>query len=84
VPEFEDAVFSARPEHILPYPVRTQFGYHIIKITDRRAKPRRCSRQPYHQAALAEIDGTGFRESYKRYGNSARFAQAWRQICRPC
>jgi peptidyl-prolyl cis-trans isomerase SurA len=39
VPEFEDAVFSAPSGTLLPYPVRTQFGYHIIKITDRRPNP---------------------------------------------
>jgi len=39
VPEFEDAIFSAQPGTFLPYPVRTQFGYHIIKITDRQPNP---------------------------------------------
>ena len=39
VPEFEDAAFSAPSGTFLPYPVRTQFGYHIIKITDRQPNP---------------------------------------------
>ncbi len=39
VPEFEDAVFSAPAGAVLPYPVRTQYGYHIIKITDRQPNP---------------------------------------------
>ncbi len=39
VPEFEDAVFSAPSGTFLPYPVRTQYGYHIIKITDRQPNP---------------------------------------------
>ncbi len=34
-PEFEDAVYATQPGHIYPYPVKTQFGYHIIKVTDR-------------------------------------------------
>jgi len=39
VPEFEDAIFSVPAGTLIPYPIRTQFGYHIIKITDRRPNP---------------------------------------------
>ncbi len=39
VPEFEEAVFSINPGTFVPYPVRTQFGYHIIKVTERHASP---------------------------------------------
>ena len=33
VPEFEKAVFAAASAGLLPAPVKTSFGYHIIKIT---------------------------------------------------
>lgn len=33
VQEFEDAALLAPPGAVVPYPVRTQFGYHIVKIT---------------------------------------------------
>lgn len=33
VPEFNDAVMDATREGVLPSPVKTDFGYHIIKIT---------------------------------------------------
>ncbi|UYZ62216.1 peptidylprolyl isomerase [Hymenobacter weizhouensis] len=33
VPEFEKAVFGATSAGLLPAPVKTSFGYHIIKIT---------------------------------------------------
>jgi peptidyl-prolyl cis-trans isomerase SurA len=36
VPPFEDAVFGMKPGEITQKPVRTQFGLHIIKLTDRR------------------------------------------------
>jgi peptidyl-prolyl cis-trans isomerase SurA len=39
VPEFEEAVFSVDPGTFVPYPVRTQFGYHIIKVTERHSNP---------------------------------------------
>ena len=36
VPAFEDACFSVAPGQVVPVPVRTQFGYHVIKVTDRQ------------------------------------------------
>jgi len=33
VPEFEKAIFGASSTGLLPAPVKTSFGYHIIKIT---------------------------------------------------
>ncbi len=39
VPEFEEAAFSVQPGEIVPYPVRTRFGYHIIKLTGREPNP---------------------------------------------
>ena len=35
VPEFEKAAFNMEVGQVSP-PVRTQFGYHIIKVVDRR------------------------------------------------
>ncbi len=34
VPEFEDAVFGMKIGEYTKIPIRTQFGYHIIKVTD--------------------------------------------------
>ncbi|HLP14951.1 MAG TPA: peptidylprolyl isomerase [Bacteroidota bacterium] len=39
VPEFESAVFSLKVGEVTMVPVRTQFGYHIIKVTDKKANP---------------------------------------------
>lgn len=39
VPEFEQAVFSVNVGEVAPLPVRTQFGYHVILVTERRTNP---------------------------------------------
>lgn len=36
VPEFEAAAFSLKPGEMTQAPVKTQFGWHIIKVEDRR------------------------------------------------
>ncbi|SIQ66754.1 peptidylprolyl isomerase [Pontibacter lucknowensis] len=38
VPAFEKAVFGATTEGLLPAPVETEYGYHIIKITAPKSK----------------------------------------------
>jgi len=40
VPEFEKAIADLKPGQYTPKPVKTNFGYHVIKVEDRRtAKP---------------------------------------------
>ncbi|WP_114777629.1 peptidylprolyl isomerase [Botryobacter ruber] len=46
VPAFEKAVFGASSEGLLPNPVETDYGYHIIKITAPKTK------QTYKVAAI--------------------------------
>ena len=36
VKEFESAAFSMEKGQVTPKPVKTQFGYHIIKVTDKK------------------------------------------------
>jgi peptidyl-prolyl cis-trans isomerase C len=37
VPEFANAAFALRPGQVSPAPVRTQFGWHVIKVEERRS-----------------------------------------------
>src|SRR5579859_5940917 len=39
VAEFSDAAFKLKPGETTTTPVKTQFGYHIIKVDDRRMAP---------------------------------------------
>jgi|YelNatPaOPRAMG01_1025707.scaffolds.fasta_scaffold00662_20 peptidyl-prolyl cis-trans isomerase SurA len=37
-PSFEDAVYATEPGHIYPKVVKTRYGFHIIKVTDKRPR----------------------------------------------
>lgn len=39
VPAFENAAYAMKAGEVTPVPVRTQYGLHIIKVTDRRPAP---------------------------------------------
>jgi peptidyl-prolyl cis-trans isomerase SurA len=39
VPEFGDACFLLKPGEYTKRPIRTQYGYHVIKVTARRPNP---------------------------------------------
>ncbi len=39
VPDFEDACFSLKPGEYTKVPIRSQYGYHIIKVTARQPNP---------------------------------------------
>lgn len=39
VPEFSEAAFALEPGEVTPSPVKTDFGWHVIKVEESRLKP---------------------------------------------
>jgi parvulin-like peptidyl-prolyl isomerase len=60
VEEFQDAVFAMQPGEVSP-PVKTRFGYHIIKVVDRISNDERLS---------YEIMKPGLKERLRSYKRS--------------
>ena len=86
VPSFEDAVYSLNVGEFSPLPVRTQFGYHVVKVTD--SKPNQGSIRAGHimkrlspdasaeDSAKAAHELTVMRDSIFKGGDFAEFARA--------
>jgi peptidyl-prolyl cis-trans isomerase D len=65
VKEFEDAVFAGQPGQIVG-PVKSQFGYHIIKIEGRRPGGTRPLDQVRESIRLKLVDGLADGEGNRR------------------
>ena len=75
VPEFEDAVFSAKPGEILG-PIRSQFGYHIIKVEGFRPEHRQPFEEVEELVRSRVLEGRATAESEARAGILARRMQS--------
>jgi len=71
VEEFSDAVFSAKPGELIG-PVKSQFGYHIIKIEGFRPEHRRPFEEVEEQVRFRVLEGRSAAEAEARATSLAR------------
>ena len=68
VPEFENAVFNFKGTGLLPQPVKTEFGYHIIKVTEPKTN------LSYRVASIEKLISPGTQTTERAYRKAATFA----------
>ena len=75
VPAFSEAAFSMKPGETTKEPVQTQFGWHVIKVEERRTtQPPKLDEvaQDLRQAVSREI-GTAYLQDLRKSATIERF-----------
>jgi len=75
VPEFEEAVFSAKPGDIVG-PIQSQFGYHIIKVEGFRPEHQQPFEEVEEQVRSRVLEGRAAAEAEARADALARRLQS--------
>ena len=75
VPEFGDVAFSLSPGERVKTPLKTDFGYHIIEIQDKRQRPPASYEEakPYLEAQLRQLALTEIIRDWRKGSNIERF-----------
>jgi len=74
VPEFANVAFSLKKGAISKEPVKTQFGYHVIKVMDIRDQPK-PSLEEMTPAIEAELNRAALEEMVKNWRKKAEIEQ---------
>ncbi len=67
VPEFATATFALKPGEYTQAPIKTQFGYHVIKLEERRAAP-----PATFEESREELRQKMIQEAYQKLALAAR------------
>ena len=67
LPEFATAAFALKPGEVSPAPVQTRFGWHVIKLEERRTAP-----PPPYEQVRDEVRQAMIQEGVKRVLEGAR------------
>lgn len=75
VPEFAEAAFSQSPGSVSEIPVKTQFGWHVIKVEDKRTRPAPAydAVKPQIEAQLRREKLGGLLESWQSEAKAEKF-----------
>ncbi len=71
IPEFEQVAFTLQPGQIAENPVRTQFGWHVIKVEERRAMPQPSFEESREQLRQ-QVFEDGVNAAVERIRNAAQ------------
>jgi peptidyl-prolyl cis-trans isomerase SurA len=77
---FENAVYGARPGEIVG-PVRTQFGYHLIKVFDRRPARGQVAVSHIMLRISGDRDSTKVREQIFNLYDQLMAGASWEELC---
>src|SRR5690606_39044440 len=77
---FENAVYSAKPGEIVG-PVRTQFGYHVIKVTDRRPAQGQVAVSHIMLRLGRDRDSTKVRDRAFNLYDQLMAGASWDELC---
>ena len=75
VPEFSEAAFKLKPGEVTQAPIKTQFGWHVIKVEDRRVAPPPTydEAKPQIRSELAQQDVQKVIEGLQKTAQIKRF-----------
>jgi len=74
VPEFANIAFSLKKDEVVTAPVKTQFGFHVIKVLDIRDRPKPTYEQ-YAPSAIAEMRREIMQEMLEKWKKQAKIEQ---------